>query len=94
MLKPGQVKPYYVTIYRANKPGECEFYVIDLRNPLPAIGVPHRPDGPDVQLDLQPLIEHVYRTGRFPIDYNEPCDPPLQGEDATWARELLGKRPR
>lgn len=32
------------------------------------------------------------RVGRFPIDYDEPCDPPLQGEDAAWARALLDAR--
>ena len=92
LLKPEQVKPYYVTIYRANKPGECEFYAIDLRDPLPVIGIPLRAEDRDVHLDLQPLIEHVYRTGRFPIDYDEPCDPPLKGDDATWTRELLDRR--
>ena len=92
LLKPDQVKPYYVTIYRADKPGECEFYAIDLRDPLPIIGIPLRIEDRDVQLDLQSLIQHVYHTGRFPVDYDEPCDPPLKGEDATWARELLTRR--
>jgi hypothetical protein len=94
LLKPTQVKPYYVTIYRADKPGECEFYAIDLRDPLPTIGIPLRLQDADVKLELQPLLDHVYRTGRFPIDYDEPCEPPLEGEDAAWARELLTSRQR
>ena len=81
-------KPYYVTVYCAGKPGECELYGIDLRESLPIISIPLRSPDSDVLLDLQPLIEHVYRTGRFPIDYDEPCDPPLGGEDGTWARVL------
>ena len=86
LLSKEQSKPYYVSICRGAKPGEGELYAIDLRDPLPTIGIPLRPEDPDVALDLQPLIEHVYRTGRFPIDYTTPCDPPLDGEDAIWAR--------
>jgi hypothetical protein len=89
LLKPEQVKPYYVTVYRGHRPAECEFYAIDIREPLPVIGIPLRANDPDVPLDLQPLIEHVYRTGRFPIDYDDPTDPPLDGDDATWARQWL-----
>lgn len=85
-------KPYYVTVYRSGKPGQCELYGIDLRESLPVISIPLRSQDPDVLLDLQPLIEHVYRTGRFPIDYDEPCDPPLEGDDAVWARALLDAR--
>lgn len=94
LLRPEQVKPYYVTVYRGHQPQQCEIYAIDLREPLPVIGVPLRATDADVALDLQPLIEHVYRTGRFPIDYDEPCDPPLEGEDAAWAREHLAARPK
>lgn len=87
-------KPYYVGVYRGNKANTCELYAIDLRDPLPVIGIPLRPEDADVTLDLQPLIQHVYRTGRFPIDYDDRCDPPLEGEDSAWARALLnGRRP-
>lgn len=94
LLRPEQVKPYYVAVYRGHKPASCELYSIDLREPLPLIAVPLREADADVQLDLQSLIEHVYRTGRFPIDYDDPCDPPLVGEDAAWARQLLDARAR
>ena len=89
LLSPEQVKPYYVTVHRGDKPGECELYAIDLREPMPVIGVPLRAGDADVPLDLQSLIEHVYRTGRFPIDYERPCEPPLEGSDDIWAREML-----
>jgi hypothetical protein len=92
LLTPEQIKPYYVTVNRGHRPGESELYAIDMREPLPVIGVPLRANDADVPLDLQPLMEHVYRTGRFPIDYDDPCDPPLQGDDAAWAQDLLGKR--
>lgn len=94
LLAADQLKPYYVTIHRGAKPGECELYAIDLREPLPVIGVPLRATDSDVPIDLQSLIEHVYRTGRFPIDYDELCDPPLDKDDGMWARKLPEKRTR
>jgi hypothetical protein len=92
VLGPDAGKPYYVGVYRASKHGECELYAIDLRESLPVIAIPLRPEDADVLLDLQPLIEHVYRSGRFPIDYDDPCDPPLEGDDAAWARAFLDAR--
>jgi Uma2 family endonuclease len=94
LLAPEQNTPYYVAIYRGDKNQQCELYAIGLREPLPVVGVPLRANDPDVPLDLQQLIEHVYRTGRFPIDYDDPCDPPLEGPTAEWAKELLAKRAR
>jgi hypothetical protein len=49
-----------------------------------------RPDDPDVVLQLQPLIERVYVSGGHDdIDYSKPPVPPLGGEDAAWAEQLL-----
>lgn len=79
LLKPEQHTPYYVTVYRGSVRDQCEIYAISLSEPLPTIAIPLRADDSDVPLDLQPLIEHVYRTGRFPIDYGDPCEPPLVG---------------
>ena len=92
LLAPNQIKPYYVTVHRGTRPGECLLYAIDLREPLPMIGIPLRAGDEDAALDLQALIEHVYRTGRFPIDYDEPCEPPLEEGDGLWARERLERR--
>lgn len=64
-------------------------YTIDLRDRLPVLRIPLRAEEADVLLDLQPLIARIYRNGRFPIDYAQPCDPPLNESDAVWARQLL-----
>lgn len=88
-LSPEQKKPYYITVHRGYRPKEAEIYAIDLRNRLPPIAIPLRQNEPDVALDLQPLLDRVYRTSRFPIDYSEPPDPPLDERDAQWAKSLL-----
>ena len=84
LIKPELHKLHYVTVHRGSSPGRAELYAIDLRDPLPVIKIPLRPIDPDLELVLQPIFSHVYQNGRFPIDYDEACDPPLEGEDAEW----------
>ena len=81
--------PYLVGVCRADAL-EWEVYPIELSKPLPAIPIPLRDSDPDVMLELQPLIERVYAAGGHDdIDYTKPPDPPLEGDDARWAEELL-----
>jgi hypothetical protein len=43
-----------------------------------------------VPLDLQPLIDRVYRTGRdWQILHREIPAPPLPADDATWVQDRL-----
>lgn len=88
--------PYKVCVCRGTK-AAAEIYRVPLREALPAIRVPLRPDDADVPLDLQTLIAQVYHHGRYDdIDYTLPPLPPFDPEDAAWADDLLrtaGKRP-
>ena len=87
--------PYKVRVCRGHK-AAAEIYRVPLRQPLPTIRIPLRPDDADVALELQTLIDQVYHHGRYDdTDYTPPPVPPLEGEDAEWADELLrtaGKR--
>jgi hypothetical protein len=93
---PAYRTPYKVCVHRGWK-AKAEIYRIPLRQRLPAIRVPLRETDADVALDLQALIQHVYRHGRYDdIDYTVPPVPPLTADDEGWAQELLraaGKRP-
>jgi hypothetical protein len=81
---------YRACVRRANQPGRAEWYPIRLPDRLPVIRLPLRPEDPDLPLDLQWLIDEAYRTGRYDyIDYGLPPKPPLEGEDAAWADQLL-----
>jgi hypothetical protein len=66
-------------------------FPMSLRQRLPDIPVPLRRDDPRVKLPMQQLIEQVYRNGRYAmtLDYQQPCDPPLHGENEKWADALL-----
>jgi hypothetical protein len=88
--------PYVVCIRRAWADWRWVAYPIPLRSPLPAIPIPLRQTDTEIWIELQPLIDRVYAAGAHDdIDYSKPCEPPLTGEDAAWADELLkaaGKR--
>ncbi len=94
LLTADQRKPYYVIVHRGERDRQAEIYAIDLREPLPVIGIPLRPGELDVPVDLQPIMEAAADENRFPIDYDEPCLPALTGDDAAWATDLLARRPR
>jgi hypothetical protein len=87
----GDRTTYRATVWRANPPGgPLAPYPIRLADRLPVIRVPLRPGERDVTLDLQAVIDTVYRNGRYDgTDYARPCDPPLTGDEAAWADGLL-----
>ena len=84
---------YQVCVRRGWRPFEVEIYRVPLAELLPAIKVPLREGDHDVKLELQPLIEQVYRNGRYEsTDYRADPLPPLAADDAAWADELLKRR--
>jgi hypothetical protein len=91
-----QRTPYRVGIHRGWDGLRYEYYPLPLDRPLPAIRIPLRQSDPDARLDLQPLIDQTYQNGGYDdIDYAQPARPPLEGEHAAWADDLLrraGKR--
>lgn len=88
---------YQVSVWRASWGSQAELYPITLKEPLPAVRIPLRAEDPDVALDLHALVASAYEASRFDrtIDYRQPCTPPLEGDDAAWADDVLkgaGKR--
>jgi len=96
LLKPvpeGRVC-HHAAVTRPPRIQRCEFYILPLRQRLPAIRVPLRPNEADVALDLQVLVDQCYQGGRYGsvIDYSRPPEPPLPSDEAAWAEELLRTR--
>jgi hypothetical protein len=83
--------PYIVSIRRVMQPTVKFAYPCPLRQPLPRIPVPLRPQDTDAVLDLQELINLCYARGRYHarVDYRAEPEPPLPAPDAAWADELL-----
>ena len=86
-----------VCVSRAVRRGRPEIYSFPLRQALPAFRVPLRPTERDVLLELQPLIDRCYQTGRYwLLDYRRDPEPPVALEDVPWVDERLraaGLRP-
>lgn len=82
---------YQVSVWRAAWASQCELYLLRLQDCLPAIRIPLRPTDADALLDLQSLIDAAYEASRYDrtTDYRRPCEPPLEGDEAAWADELL-----
>lgn len=79
-----------VCVSREGARQRVEAYVFPLRQPILPFRVPLRAEEADVVVELQPLIERCYRSGRYwQLDYSRPLDPPLSPEDAAWAEECL-----
>ncbi len=67
-----------------------ELYPLPLRQRLPVLPIPLRQEDAPVQLDLQAVVDQVYAAGRYDdLDYGTELDPPLSGEEAAWANQLL-----
>ena len=82
--------PYRACVHRSWEGPRRAYYAFPINLPLPAIPIPLRQTDAEARLDLQPLIEQVYRNGAYDdIDYTKPADPPLTGDAATWADTLL-----
>jgi len=90
------LSPYAVCVTRGWQFARAEYYPIYLKDPLPRFRVPLRESDPDIVLDLQLLLSEAYATGNYDdIQYGRDAEPPLKGDDAVWADELLrsqGKR--
>lgn len=83
---------YYALLKRGNRLRPYEVWFFDLPNPLPTVAVPLRPPHEDIPLDLQAVVADVYARARYAesLDYSAaPPPPPLNGEEAVWAQQLI-----
>ncbi len=84
---------YRVLVSRADQRTRTRFWPIGIRQVLPVISIPLR--GKDeVPLDLGAVFRSAYDNAGYDLtlDYRQEPQPPLKGEDARWARDLLRGR--
>jgi hypothetical protein len=91
LIPEGHRTPYAVCVRRSWKPRALEYYRLPLRERLPVFRIPLRQADDDVLLDLQAVLDECWDEGRYgdDIDYRADPDPPLTGDDASWADSLL-----
>ncbi|MFO0821697.1 MAG: DUF4058 family protein [Gemmataceae bacterium] len=82
---------YHVSVVVAGKPISHQAAGILLGSRLPAFAIPLDTDVPPVTVDLQPLLDRCYESGRYAqlVNYGHPCDPPLTPEQQAWAEGIL-----
>lgn len=90
---PAGARGYRVVVTRATDRTRRELYQVSIRDRLPRVAIPLRPTDPDAVLDLQAVLDEAYAKGAYGlrVDYTAPPVPPLEGDDAVWARELLSR---
>ncbi len=84
---------YRILISRGDDRSRTRFWPIGVRQPLPAIPIPLR-EQEHVDLDLGSVLRAAYDRAAYDssLDYNKDPDPPLEGADARWARDLIRGR--
>jgi hypothetical protein len=99
LLRAGERPPeaqgrgdYYALLHRGDEGAQYEVWPMQLRERLPVIAVPARAPLPDTPLDLQMIVNSVYRRGHYEIaiKYDAPVPPPpLAPDDARWAAQRI-----
>ena len=82
---------YCVALARP-KVRHLQTWFIDLRDPLPVVAVPLKPEDGDAPLDLQAALDVAYDRARYAdsVDYAGPVPPPvLRPADALWVAGRL-----
>lgn len=89
---------YLVLVNRAWKRSagvHFQMFPIRIREVLPVVAVPLREGEGEVPLDLQYVFNRAYDSGpyrRGAVNYSQPPQPPLRGDEADWAAQLLREK--
>lgn len=86
-----ETSDYRITVSRSPQRPYAAFYLFGLRQAIPAIPIPLRPNEKEPVLPLNDLLHTIYDQGAYDlvIDYSQPPSPPLSAEDAAWARTTI-----
>jgi hypothetical protein len=81
---------YSVVVSRAERRPVASFWAIRLRERLPVIPIPLRPDDPDAQVDLQAALHSAYDGAGYETHiYGGTPEPALSPDDQSWAEPFL-----
>lgn len=88
---------YHACDHHFDRWAEYVVFAWRLEMRTPAVVIPLLPGDPSVRLELQPLLDKVYDTGRYQqqIRYRATSPaPPLTASQMEWADQVLGEKGR
>lgn len=85
------VSDYHILISRSQDRPSADLYNFSVRDRIPDIPIPLRPNEVEPILDLQTILQQIYQRGRYDmaIDYAQQPEPTLNEVDLIWAKELV-----
>lgn len=99
LLRGGQPLPilgtaksdYRILISRSDRRPSAQLYAFSVKQEIPRFSVPLAAGDEEPVLDLQAVLQQVYKRGRYhlAVDYTQPPQPPLSAADTIWADGLL-----
>ncbi|MEI2577297.1 DUF4058 family protein [Scytonema sp. PRP1] len=94
MTMIGEVQPsdYRLIVSRRSQRPQADLYDFDLREPIPSVPLPLRPEDEEPLVELQAIVQGVCDRAGYNerIDYRQPVPPPKLSEaDQHWVDELL-----
>jgi hypothetical protein len=91
---PLRPSDYRILVSRADNRLRTRYWPVSVRQSLPVIRIPLRGKEPEAHLDLGAVFQAVYDRGAYDlsVNYRKEPQPPLEGDDSAWAKELLRAR--
>ncbi len=82
---------YRILISRGETRPRAELFPFGVRQPIPLVRLPLLPGDEEPLVDLNGVLHDLYDRAGYDlrVNYAGESDPPLRGEDAGWAEELL-----
>jgi hypothetical protein len=82
---------YYAIVSRHLRRPKVDVFAWTLRNELPVIPIPLKPEDPEAKLDVQEAFSVVFDRARYDrsLDYRAAVEPALSTADVDWAADLL-----
>jgi len=90
-VRPKDQKDYRLVVSRRTQRPKAEVYLFDIKEPIPDIPIPLRPNETEPILPLNHLLHELYDKGGYDlkIDYSQALKPPLSDADKAWVMTLL-----
>ena len=85
------VSDYHILISRSHDRPSADLYNFSVRDRIPDVPIPLRPNEVEPILDLQAILHQIYQRGRYDmaIDYTQQPEPTLNEVDLIWVKELI-----